>query len=119
MAAAPQPAALASTSQFFLDFFPTAYGRLSQQYPALWARLQPAWLAQLCPEQTLQLGSLAIRNAELLPWQLTGVAVAAGAAALLQGHRFAYLRHSLLFFALMNLRQACSAHALPAAHPHV
>lgn len=114
MAAAAQPAAVASTSQFFLDFFPTAYSRLSQQYPALWAQLQPAWLAQRCPEQTLQLGSLGIRNAELLPWQLAGVAVATTAAALLRGHRFAYLRHSLLFFALMNLRQAGSEHALPA-----
>ncbi|PRW32567.1 vacuolar sorting-associated 52 A isoform A [Chlorella sorokiniana] len=81
------------------------------RHPALWAQLQPAWLAQRCPEQTLQLGSLAIRNAELLPWQLAGVAVAAAAAALLKGHRFTYLRHSLLFFALMNL-SSILCHAL-------
>lgn len=104
MAAATDATPLSTTSQFFRDFFPTAHGRLSQRYPALWAQLQPEWLAQRCPEQTLQLGSLAIRNAELLPWQVAGVAVAAGAAALLRGHRFAYLRHSLLFFGLMNLR---------------
>jgi len=106
MAAAAQAGALSSTSQFFLDFFPTAHARLSQGYPALWEQLQPAWLARHCAgEQTLRLGSLSIRNAELLPWQLAGVAVAAAAAALLRGHLFAYLRHSLLFFAGMNARQ--------------
>lgn len=120
MAAAAQPGALSSTSQFFLDFFPTAHARLSQRYPALWARLQPAWLAQHCAgEQTLRLGSLAIRNAELLPWQLAGVAVAAAAAATLRGHRFAYFRHALLFFGGMNVRQVCKLPLALASQPLV
>ena len=117
MAAAAQPGALSSTSQFFLDFFPTAHARLSQGYPALWARLQPAWLAQHCAgEQTLRLGSLSIRNAELLPWQLAGVAVAAVAAATLRGHSFTYLRHSLMFFAWMNARQVFAGRQALGSH---
>ena len=100
-----EPGPLSSTSQFFLDFFPTAYSRLSERYPVLWARLQPAWLAGACPEQTLRLaGGLAVRNAELLPWQAAGVAVGAAGIATLRGHRFAHLHMALAFFALMNLR---------------
>lgn len=103
MAAAAQPGLLSATSQFFLDFFPTAHAHL-RRYPALWARLQPAWLAAACPEQTLQLGGLAIRNAELLPWQVAGVAVGVAGMAVLREHRFASLHVALLFFVLMNLR---------------
>lgn len=88
-------------------FFPTAYLAL-RRHPALWALLQPPWLADRCPERSILLelpggGSLALRNAELLPWQLAGVAVALlGRRRLRGGHT--YLRFSLLFFALMNAR---------------
>lgn len=95
-----------ATETFFSEFFPTAHGLLKGR-PALWGLLQPAWLAERCPEQALVLApGLALRNPELLPWQLLGVAVAAWGLARLRQRRFTYLRHSLLFFAGMNLRCA-------------
>lgn len=110
---------MSSTATFFSDFFPTAHGLLSTQWPALWRTLQPAWLADSCPEQQAAVplppalgGSgltaaptpLLLRNPHLLPFQLAGLLVALFGLRSLQGAGHTYLRHSLLFFGGMNAR---------------
>ena len=103
-----------ATAAFFGAFFPTARAALRQRWPAVWALVQPGWLAARCPEQQVVLHlpwggpdapqGLTLRNPGLLPWQLAGVGVALWGLRRLAGPAHAYLRHSLLYFCLMNLR---------------
>lgn len=107
-------AAQGATAAFFSDFFPAAHSALRQRWPAVWQLVQPDWLAASCPEHdvvlklpwsgTAALQELTLRNPALLPCQLAGVAVAVWGLRRLAGPRHTYLRHSLLFFCLMNLR---------------
>lgn len=108
---------MSATETFFKDFFPAAAAALERHKP-LWNLLQPPWLAAACPEQQLALplphwlgsalqhhgsgAALLVRNPSLLPAQLAGLTVALHGICSLRGARLAYLRHSLLFFGLMN-----------------
>lgn len=110
---------MSATETFFKDFFPAAAAALERHKP-LWNLLQPPWLAAACPEQQLALplphwlgsalqhhgsgAALLVRNPSLLPAQLAGLTVALHGICSLRGARLAYLRHSLLFFGLMNAR---------------
>lgn len=98
-----------STELFFQDFFPAAQHHLAHRHPVLYGLMQPAWLAEECPEHRLLLGPLALRNPALLPVQLAGAAVGLWGVRRLCRPHHAYLRHSLLFFLCMNLRCAAAA----------
>jgi hypothetical protein len=97
--------ACGSTATFFDDFFPSAHRHLAHHFPALLTMMQPAWLAQQCPEVEVAAGPLLLRNPALLPVQLFSAAVAVwGMRHLPANSHHGYLRCSLLFFLLMNLR---------------
>lgn len=93
-----------STATFFDDFFPSAHRHLAHHFPALLTMMQPAWLAQQCPEVELAAGPLLLRNPALVPVQLFSTAVAVwGMRHVPANSHHGYLRCSLLFFLLMNL----------------
>ncbi|KAL4424820.1 hypothetical protein ABPG77_011070 [Micractinium sp. CCAP 211/92] len=103
---------MSATETFFIDFFPAAAAAF-EKHKQLWNLLQPPWLAAACPEQQLAVplpqwlgggAGLLVRNPALLPVQLTGLAVALHGVCCLSSPRHVYLRHSLLFFGLMNAR---------------